>query len=219
MKVALKKLAEFMDDPSLASRNPLSSMSFSCLPPDVVKSQTDSLVFHGRGQKTAFSPLGSDGRPLRKYAPQTALTPLLFLIRSHNRRFSDRKREHWFHGEKDGLSYAGLCISHVSVLILVFTRSPLSKATCSWVGCNKNRSHLKSSFPCRNPNPSPRKPPKKGGCAGQHSLQTLLKSSLSKARWQKSLPMYLRHPFNECTSDRPLRKALLSHYLFSGISY
>jgi len=36
----------------------------------------------------AFSPLTTDGKPLRK--------------------FSERTKEHWFHGDRDGLSYAAL---------------------------------------------------------------------------------------------------------------
>jgi len=87
MEIALARLAEIAGDSSIASRDPLSSLSFSCLAPEVVKSQSDSLVSYGKGHRQAFLPLGPDGRPIRK--------------------FSDRKQTHWFHGEKDGLSYAG----------------------------------------------------------------------------------------------------------------
>jgi hypothetical protein len=62
-------------------------LSFSCLAPEVVASQTDTLSFYKKGLAHLFSPVGPDGRPFRK--------------------FSERKDSHWFHSEKDGLSYAG----------------------------------------------------------------------------------------------------------------
>lgn len=66
MTSALLKLSELMGDPAIAERNPLSSMSFSCLAPDVAKSQLETVTFFGIDQWKAFSPLGPDGRPLRK---------------------------------------------------------------------------------------------------------------------------------------------------------
>ncbi|KAF5388219.1 hypothetical protein D9615_000056 [Tricholomella constricta] len=87
MKAALGTLAEIIGDASIALRNPSSSLSFCCLPQDVVKRQADTLKQYRKGIHTAFSPVGPDGRPVRKY--------------------SERTNEHWFHGEKDGLSYAG----------------------------------------------------------------------------------------------------------------
>lgn len=67
MKQALQKLAEIMGDPKIAERNPLSSLSFSCLAPEVVKSQSDSLAFYRKGLDRAYLPLGPDGRPIRRY--------------------------------------------------------------------------------------------------------------------------------------------------------
>jgi hypothetical protein len=66
MTSALLKLSDLNGDPAIAERDPLSSMSFSCLPPDVVKSQLETITFFGIDQWKAFSPLGPDGRPLRK---------------------------------------------------------------------------------------------------------------------------------------------------------
>ncbi|KAG5645743.1 hypothetical protein DXG03_005280 [Asterophora parasitica] len=86
MKTALAYLAELMGDASIASRNPASSLSFSCLSQDVVKRQTDALREYRKGVHKAFSPLGPDGRPIRKY--------------------SERINEHWFYGGKDGISRA-----------------------------------------------------------------------------------------------------------------
>lgn len=67
MKAALEKLSEITGDPKVATRDPMSSLSFSCLHPEIVKSQTESLKFYRKGQEKAFSPLGPDGRPIRKY--------------------------------------------------------------------------------------------------------------------------------------------------------
>jgi len=95
MAIALEKLAEFTGDPTIATRDPMSSLSFSCLDPVAIKNQTESLKLYRQGELEAFSPLGPDGRPIRK--------------------FSDRKQEHWFQSEKDGLSYAGTFLSSSQV--------------------------------------------------------------------------------------------------------
>ncbi|RDB20549.1 hypothetical protein Hypma_012458 [Hypsizygus marmoreus] len=87
MKIALSNLADITGDSSIASRDPLSSLSFCCLPPEVIQSQTDSLEQYRIGIREAFSPVGHDGKPVRK--------------------FSDKRAEHWFHGEENGLSIAG----------------------------------------------------------------------------------------------------------------
>ncbi|KAF8076008.1 Alpha/Beta hydrolase protein [Lyophyllum atratum] len=87
MKAALVTLADITGSSSVASRDPSSSLSFSCLPHEVVKRQAQALQDYRKGLDTAYSPLGPDGRPFRKY--------------------SDRKNQHWFHGGKNGLSIAG----------------------------------------------------------------------------------------------------------------
>ncbi|KAF8640140.1 hypothetical protein AX17_001376 [Amanita inopinata Kibby_2008] len=87
MKTALSRLAVMTRDQTIAKRNPRSSLSFCCLSQDVVLSQTNLLKHYQKGKNQAFSPLGPDGKPIRRY--------------------SDRKRDHWFHGGKDGLSVAG----------------------------------------------------------------------------------------------------------------
>ncbi|KAG6850164.1 hypothetical protein H0H93_000291 [Arthromyces matolae] len=86
MKTALTTLSELVDDSSIASLDPASPLSFCSLPPAIVKKQADALKLYRKGIYTAFSPLGPDGRPARKY--------------------SDRKVEHWFTGEENGLSIA-----------------------------------------------------------------------------------------------------------------
>ncbi|KAG6889038.1 hypothetical protein C0995_004321 [Termitomyces sp. Mi166 len=87
MKIALGTLAELMREPSIASRDPSSSLSFCCLPQPIIHKQTEDLKRYRKGIFTAFSPLGPDGRPTRKY--------------------SDRRAEHWFTSEENGLSIAG----------------------------------------------------------------------------------------------------------------
>ncbi|KAF8897174.1 hypothetical protein BD779DRAFT_1465429 [Infundibulicybe gibba] len=86
MQEALTTLGALVGNTSIASRDPMSSMSFSCLSEEVVQRQTDLLDIYGERQKSAFSPVGCDGRPFRKY--------------------SERKREHWFQSERNGLSFA-----------------------------------------------------------------------------------------------------------------
>lgn len=66
MKKALSILADIVGDGSIASRDPLSSLSFCCLSPEIVKSQTDTLVQRRKGLNCVFSPLGPEGRPLRR---------------------------------------------------------------------------------------------------------------------------------------------------------
>ncbi|TRM68532.1 alpha/beta-hydrolase [Schizophyllum amplum] len=87
MRAALERLATLMGDRNIAERDPRSVLSFSCVGPEVLKSQTEMLAHYAIGQEDAFSALGPDGRPIR--------------------RMSERKRDHWFHSERDGLSYAG----------------------------------------------------------------------------------------------------------------
>ncbi|KAF9451996.1 alpha/beta-hydrolase [Macrolepiota fuliginosa MF-IS2] len=85
MQKALTQLAEITGRPEMANNDPLSSISFSCLSDEAVQRQTDLLKSY-LSKKTSFSPLGPDGKPLRKY--------------------SDRKGRHWFESGRDGLSVA-----------------------------------------------------------------------------------------------------------------
>jgi hypothetical protein len=64
--MALATLAEIRGDATIASRDPMSSLSFCCLSSDAVKSQADSLLAYRKGELEAFVPLGLDGRPIRK---------------------------------------------------------------------------------------------------------------------------------------------------------
>ncbi|KIK65733.1 hypothetical protein GYMLUDRAFT_70812 [Collybiopsis luxurians FD-317 M1] len=95
MAVALGKLAQLTGDATIASRDPLCPMSFSCLTPDVIQAQTDSLNLYRKGECEAFNPCGPDGRATR--------------------RFSEAKNQHWFTGEKDGISYAGCRLRRATI--------------------------------------------------------------------------------------------------------
>jgi hypothetical protein len=86
MKTALSRLAGIAGDASIALRDSGSSLSFSCVTPEVQKNQLKSLRFYAKDLHKTFSPLDVHGRPQRK--------------------FSDRQKEHWFYGERDGLSHA-----------------------------------------------------------------------------------------------------------------
>lgn len=70
MTTALQNLAKVSSNESIATRDPLSSLSFSCLPKDIVKTQEELITQYARNRHQAFSPLGPDGKPLRKYANQ-----------------------------------------------------------------------------------------------------------------------------------------------------
>ncbi|KZT13104.1 alpha/beta-hydrolase [Laetiporus sulphureus 93-53] len=85
MKAGLAKLAQLRNEPTFVDRDPLSPLSFSCVSPEVCKSQEETRATYQKEERTAFSPLGLDGRPLRK--------------------FSERK-DHWLDSGSDGYSYS-----------------------------------------------------------------------------------------------------------------
>jgi hypothetical protein len=66
MQRGLNKLADLKDDPSITERDPRSPLSFSCTTPEIVKHQEEMMRKFIDGQQKAFSPLGTDGRPIRK---------------------------------------------------------------------------------------------------------------------------------------------------------
>jgi len=62
----LEILADLAGDPSIAARDPLSPMSFSRISVAVQQLQVENYVAAAKDARKAFSPLGSDGRPMRK---------------------------------------------------------------------------------------------------------------------------------------------------------
>ncbi|KAH9077023.1 alpha/beta-hydrolase [Lactarius deliciosus] len=81
----LETMAEITEDPSIAQRDPLSPMSFSRISVAVQRLQVENYMAAAKDARKAFSPLGSDGRPMRKY--------------------SERKHDHWFQGDRSWMSY------------------------------------------------------------------------------------------------------------------
>ncbi|PAV21086.1 alpha beta-hydrolase [Pyrrhoderma noxium] len=86
MQEALQRLADMMGDQSIATRDPSCPLSFSCVTPEIFQNQSDVLRRQMIDEQNAFSPLGMDGRPCR--------------------RFSERQNDHWFQAEKDDEYYA-----------------------------------------------------------------------------------------------------------------
>ncbi|KAI0068617.1 alpha/beta-hydrolase [Artomyces pyxidatus] len=86
---ALDVLAHLAADPSIARRadsEDISPMLFSRISREVQHLQVENYMSAARDQRKAFSPLGADGRPMRKY--------------------SERKHDHWFQGDRFWMSYA-----------------------------------------------------------------------------------------------------------------
>jgi hypothetical protein len=67
MSHGLARLAEFRDDSSMLMRDPTSPLSFSCVSPEDEKRQADAITEVAKDARKAFSPLGPNGRPIRKY--------------------------------------------------------------------------------------------------------------------------------------------------------
>ncbi|TCD63378.1 hypothetical protein EIP91_005609 [Steccherinum ochraceum] len=68
MQTALARLAALKVDKSIMSRDPKSPLSFSCVTEEVRKAQEGAVTVYSKGQRKAWSPLGMDGRPLRKFS-------------------------------------------------------------------------------------------------------------------------------------------------------
>lgn len=115
LQEALTKLSELVDDASIATRDPTSPLSFSCVSPEVLQSQNDVLRRQMLDEHLAFSPLGMDGRPRRRRVfflvfLLSCLTGMFETDTVNDRmryfgflnfRFSERYNDHWFQAEKD----------------------------------------------------------------------------------------------------------------------
>lgn len=64
---ALQTLASLLGDETIATRDPTSALSFSCVSKEVLQSETELLNLQMKDELTAFSPLGLDGRLLRRF--------------------------------------------------------------------------------------------------------------------------------------------------------
>lgn len=62
----LEILADLTGDESIAELDPLSPMSFSRISVAVQRLQVENYMAAAKDVRKSFSPLGSDGRPMRK---------------------------------------------------------------------------------------------------------------------------------------------------------
>lgn len=72
MTRALADLANFVDNPSIAERDPRSPLSFSCVSPELERQQMESIYAFAEGQRDAFDPLAATGRPMRRWTQRHA---------------------------------------------------------------------------------------------------------------------------------------------------
>lgn len=104
----LEMLADLTGDPSIGELDPLSPMSFSRISVAVQQLQVENYMAAAKEARKSFSPLGSDGRPMRKWVGRllfwrVVLTNWPRLLR----RYSERKHDHWFQGDRCWMSYVG----------------------------------------------------------------------------------------------------------------
>jgi hypothetical protein len=65
MREALDLLTDLTGDPSFRQKDPMCPLSFSCVSPEVCKVQVKSRESYAKDATYAFSPLQSNGRPIR----------------------------------------------------------------------------------------------------------------------------------------------------------
>ena len=65
MREALDKLAELTGDASFSGKDAMCSLNFSCVSPEICKVQAKSRESYAKDAARAFSPLLSNGRPIR----------------------------------------------------------------------------------------------------------------------------------------------------------
>ena len=66
MQGALEKLSQIMDNPEVAYLDPLCSLSFCSLAPEVIKVQSEILNHYMKNINLALTPVPPEIRPLRK---------------------------------------------------------------------------------------------------------------------------------------------------------
>ncbi|CAL1702087.1 unnamed protein product [Somion occarium] len=68
MSRALQRLSLLKKDPSMRQRDVLTPLSFSCCDDETAQKHIELVKSYAKGQRSAFSPLGADGRPIRKFS-------------------------------------------------------------------------------------------------------------------------------------------------------
>lgn len=103
MERALQQLASLTGNSAIKDRDASSPLSFSLVGPDMLKSNTQRLREEQVEEHMAFSPLGVDGRPLRRYE----FAHVLFVMEFHlafvstTLRYSERQTDHWFAADRE----------------------------------------------------------------------------------------------------------------------
>lgn len=100
MQEALTNLADIVGRPEMTDNDPLSSMSFSCLSEEGIQRQTSILGKYALEKEPTFSPLGPDGRPLRKYECAARVHMLLVSL-TFFARYSEYRSKHWFEDKRE----------------------------------------------------------------------------------------------------------------------
>lgn len=65
MRQALDTLAELTGDASFSGKDAMCPLNFSCVSPEICKSQAKSRETYAKDAAHAFSPLRSNGKPIR----------------------------------------------------------------------------------------------------------------------------------------------------------
>lgn len=89
------------------TKEQVSSLSFSCVTPEVRRSQVETRERYALGARDAFSPLSGNGRPIRFVFHLLKFVVVRLRDALFDRKYSQAKKDHWFHSESNGLSYAG----------------------------------------------------------------------------------------------------------------
>jgi len=125
---ALQRLSEIVQNPAISSRDPCSPMTFSCVPPAVVRRRTQIYAQAAAGHRCAFSPLDNNGRPKRKYVilPSIVSNPSLDIHVRFGLRFSERVQEEWFEIDRNWVSYSSMCVCRIdeNIRLTGFALSP-----------------------------------------------------------------------------------------------
>lgn len=101
MQDALANLADIVGRPGMVDNDPLSSMSFSCLSEEEIQRQTNILRKYVLEKEPVFSPLGPDGRPLRKYDCPARMHMISLTLSFVCVRYSGHRSQHWFEDKRD----------------------------------------------------------------------------------------------------------------------
>lgn len=105
MRMALGRLSELTGQSEMASLDPLCSLSFCCLKPEIIAKQEKILRTCSKDIQEAYAPVGT----VRKYANRFVM--IVFILNIPDPRYSQREREEWSYSERaTDLSLYGTCL-------------------------------------------------------------------------------------------------------------